>query len=53
MCFGREEDCWELGRAWIGGVCTSQYRASVNSDKGLQIGYVLAHELGHKYLKHP
>jgi hypothetical protein len=50
MCFGSNIDCWELGRAWIGSVCSPGgiYAASVNADKGLQIGFVFAHELGHK-----
>jgi hypothetical protein len=49
MCFGINEDCWELGRAWIGGICSRRgiYAASVNADKGLILGYVFAHELGH------
>jgi hypothetical protein len=49
MCFGSNIDCWELGRAWIGSVCSPGgiYAASVNADKGLQIGFVFAHELGH------
>lgn len=47
MCFGRNEDCWELGRAWIEGMCSNDYACSVNADKGLQIGFVFAHELGH------
>ena len=50
MCYGSDEDCWELGRAWIGSVCSRRglYAASVNADKGLQLGFVFAHELGHK-----
>jgi hypothetical protein len=43
------EACGTLGRAWIGSVCSykGRYSASVNSDKGLQSGFVIAHELGH------
>eukprot|EP00118_Oscarella_pearsei_P024839 m.306911 g.306911 ORF g.306911 m.306911 type:complete len:1073 (+) comp41706_c0_seq1:35-3253(+) len=47
MCFGRNEDCWELGRAWIQGMCRDKFACSVNANKGLQLGFVFAHELGH------
>jgi hypothetical protein len=49
MCYDSDRDCWELGRAWIGSICSNRglYAASVNSDKGLQLGFVFAHELGH------
>ncbi|XP_065841079.1 A disintegrin and metalloproteinase with thrombospondin motifs 18-like, partial [Oscarella lobularis] len=47
LCFGRNEDCWELGRAWVQGMCRDKYACSVNAEKGMQLGFVFAHELGH------
>lgn len=47
MCYGENKDCWELGRAWIEGMCNNHYSCSIISDKGLHVGFVTAHEIGH------
>lgn len=45
LCMG--ENCDLLGLANVASACNPRYSCAINEDNGLQIGYVVAHEIGH------
>lgn len=46
-----QSNCDLLGLANVAAACDSKYACAVNEDNGLQLGFVVAHELGHLWVE--
>ena len=44
------EKCAELGRAYLSSFCVEKHSCQVLSESGLRTGFVMGHELGHRYI---
>ncbi|KAK4881405.1 hypothetical protein RN001_004724 [Aquatica leii] len=44
---GDDDNCGILGASVMGGICDPEHQAAVCVDRGLRLGFIIAHEIGH------
>ncbi|KAJ8970173.1 hypothetical protein NQ317_016646, partial [Molorchus minor] len=50
ICADAGADCGLMGLAYVAAACTKDEPCALNEDGGLQLGIVVAHEVGHVYV---